>query len=152
MKKLYTVFAVALMSVLVSAEAFAEVTINEVMAKNGSTLATASGVKGIDWVEIRNTGSAAVDLAGWYLGNDPTKNTSKWPRIEGSCVVPANGYKIVWFDGDGLCTSWAADEAHVNANISTTAGKHTVFLADANGKIVEQIKVSPVIVAPAKAK
>ena len=131
MKKLYSIFAVVLTSVLASAEAFAEITINEVMAKNGTTLATASGVKGIDWVEIRNSGSAPVDLSGWYLGNDPTKKTSKWPKIEGSCVVPANGYKIVWCDGDGVCTSWSGTEAHVACNISTDDGKHTVFLASA---------------------
>ncbi len=121
----------------------ATVTINEVMAKNGSTLSTKRGFEGLDWVELYNSGDDDVDLTGWYMGNDPTKKTKKWPRIEGSCVVPAKGYKIVWFDGDALNGDWAPDEAHVEANISTDAGKHTVFLASAaaTSAIVQQIRM-----------
>ena len=106
--------------------------INEVMASNGESLQTANGTLGIDWIELYNAGDVDVDLSNWYLGNDPTKKTGKWAEgfaIQGSCVVPAKGYKIVWFDGDGLCESWDENEAHVACNISTTAGKHTLFLA-----------------------
>ena len=119
----------------------ATVTINEVMAKNGVTLRTATGFEGLDWVELYNRSDSNVDLSGWYMGNDPTKKASKWTLIEGSCVVPAHGYKIVWFDGDGLCATWARDEAHVAANLSTDANKHTVFLASAADAktIVQQI-------------
>ena len=119
--------------------------INEIMASNGTTLSTRNGTTGIDWVELYNSGDEDIDLAGWYLGNDPTKKPSKWSdfAIRGSCVVPAKGYKIVWCDGDKACADgdYAADEPFVRCNISTTAGKHTVFLsskADADG-IVEQI-------------
>ena len=119
----------------------ATVTINEVMAKNGVTLKTDTGFEGLDWIELYNRGDEDANLSGWYMGNDPTKNTSKWTKIEGSCVVPAHGYKIVWFDGDGLCPRWANGEAHVAANLSTDADKHTVFLAseaDAS-KVIQQI-------------
>ena len=121
----------------------ATVTINEVMAKNGVTLRTKRGFEGLDWVELYNSGDSDVDLTGWYMGNDPTKKTTKWTPIEGSCIVPSKGYKIVWFDGDGLCENWASDEAHVAANISTDVGKHTVFLASAadTEAIVQQIKM-----------
>jgi len=121
----------------------ATITINEVMAKNGVTVRTKRGFEGLDWVELYNSGDAPADLTGWYMGNDPTKKTSKWTQIEGSCIVPAKGYKIVWFDGDKLCDNWADDEAHVEANISTDVGKHTVFLASAAdaGTIVQQIKM-----------
>ena len=122
----------------------ADITINEVMAKNGVTLLTKTGFEGLDWVELRNTGDEDADLTGWYMGNDPTKAPDKWKAIKGSCVVPANGYKIVWFDGDKLNKNWAADEAYVEANISTDVGKHTLFLASANvsaDNIVQQIKM-----------
>ena len=119
----------------------AAVTINEVMAKNGVTLRTKRGFEGLDWVELYNSGDEAVDLSGWYMGNDPTKAPSKWKAIEGSCIIPAKGCKVVWFDGDGLNDNWDPDEAHVAANISTDAGKHTLFLASARdvNHIVQQI-------------
>ena len=120
----------------------ATITINEVMAKNGATLRTKYGFEGIDWVELSNSGEEDVNLAGWYMGNDPSKAPSKWKQIAGSCIVPAKGCKIVWFDGDKVCKKWDADEARVEANISTDAGKHTVFLASSNesaDNIVQQI-------------
>ena len=107
----------------------ASVTINEVMAKNGGTVRTTLGFEGLDWVEVHNRSEEDVDLTGWCFGNDPTKKPGKWPVIEGSCIVPAKGYKVLWCDGDGLCPAWADDEAHVACNISTDAGKHTLFLA-----------------------
>ena len=128
---------------LISATAFvrADIRINELLASNETSLQTKSGVTGLDWLELYNSGDSDVDVTGWFLGNDPTKKASKWPAIEGSCVVPAHGYKIVWCDGDGLCTTWAADEAHVACNISTEAGKHTMFLASSASAdaIIQQV-------------
>ena len=121
------------------------ITINEIMASNGTSLSTKGGKTDIDWVELYNSSGSDLDLSGWYLGNDPTKKAEKWSdfQIKGSCVVPANGYKIVWCDGDNLCPDdgFAPDEAFVRCNVSTTAGKHTVFLASAADadSIVEQI-------------
>ena len=123
------------------------VTINEIMASNGLTLATRNGRKGLDWVELHNSADSEVDLAGWYLGNDPGKKASKWGdfRIRGRCVIPAHGYKIVWCDGDNLCADddFAADEAYVRCNISTTAGKHTVFVSSSGSAdgIVQKIEM-----------
>ena len=108
---------------------FPEIVISEIMAKNGKCLATKSGCEGIDWIELHNTGSEAVDVSGWFIGNDPGKKPSKWSAIEGDCLIPAGGYAVVWCDGDGICTRWDASEAHVACNISSDAGKHTLFLA-----------------------
>ena len=54
----------------------AEVAISEVMTRNRSTLLGAAGTL-CDWVELVNTGSTSVDLAGMYLTNDPTE-LDKW--------------------------------------------------------------------------
>jgi len=108
--------------------------ITEVMAKNDVTLKTKTGFEGLDWVEFYNSGENDADLTGWYFGNDPEKKASKWKQIEGSCIVPAHGYKILWCDGDELCANWAKDEAHVEVNVSTEAGKHTLFLAPSADK------------------
>lgn len=120
-----------------------ELTVNEVMAKNGSTITTKLGVAGLDWVELKNAGDMDVDLSDWLLFNDPTAAASKWTSIKGSCIVPAHGFKLVWCDKDKLCPSegFAEDEAYVRCNLSTDANKHTVFIAPAADAetIVDQV-------------
>ena len=58
-------------------------TINEIMAKNGVSLVSAAGKSELDWVELHNSGDDDIDLAGWYLFDDPTKAQSKWVKIQG---------------------------------------------------------------------
>ena len=55
--------------VLVS-HSFAAVEISEFVASNTTTLTTTNGLYE-DWIEIHNGSGAAVDLAGWYLTDDP---------------------------------------------------------------------------------
>ena len=101
--------------------------INEVMASNGETLATKNGGAELDWVELRNDCDANIDVAGWYMYDDATK-PSKWVQIEGSCVIPAHGFKIVWCDKS--YTNWAADEAHAKFGVGKSDS--TVVLATSN--------------------
>ena len=99
--------------------------INEVMASNGDTLATANGGAELDWVELRNDADVPVDLTGWYI-NDSTK-VAKATKIEGSCIVPAHGFKIIWCDKN--YANWAEGEAHAKMGIGKSGG--TMILAGA---------------------
>ena len=99
--------------------------INEVMASNGDTLATANGGAELDWVELRNDADVPVDLTGWYI-NDSTK-VAKATKIEGSCIVPAHGFKIIWCDKS--YANWAEGEAHAKMGIGKSGG--TMILAGA---------------------
>ena len=121
----------------------AQVMVNEVMAKNGVTLKTKNGYEGLDWIELRNNGGDDVNVSGWYCYNDPTAKQSKWTKIQGSCVIPAHGYRVVWCDKDGVCPDdgFAADEAYVRFNVSTDGGK-TVFLATDEGEIVSALPLA----------
>ena len=101
--------------------------INEVMASNGETAATENGGAELDWVELRNDNDVAIDLTGWYMYDDATK-PNKWVQIEGSCVVPAHGFKIVWCDKS--YTNWAAGEAHAKFGVGKSDS--TVVLAYSN--------------------
>jgi hypothetical protein len=83
------------------------VVINEFMADN-DTLTAPAGLKA-DWVELRNTTSSAVSLAGMYL-SDTRNNPAKWQFPAGT-AIPANGYLVVWaydttFTG-ALHASWS---------------------------------------------
>ena len=118
------------------------VTINEVMAKNGVTLKTRNGYEGLDWVELANHGDDPIDLTGWFFYNDPTAKASKWTTIQGSCVVPAHGYKVVWCDKDEVCPDggFAPDEAYVRFNVTTDSNSGKVlFLANTDGEIFNRL-------------
>ena len=101
--------------------------INEVMASNGETAATVNGGAELDWVELRNDNDADIDVTGWYMYDDATK-PNKWVQIEGSCVVPGHGYKLVWCDKS--YTNWAAGEAHAKFGVGKSDS--TVVLASSN--------------------
>lgn len=115
------------------------VTINEVMASNGTTLQTVNGEAELDWIELKNAGDEDVDLTGWYLFDDPTKKTSKWEKIQGSCIVPAHGFKIVW--ADKYYDNFAEGESWTR--ISLSGGGETPFLAGPDGAIAHQIDYPP---------
>ncbi len=113
--------------------------INEIMASNGSTLLTANRQAGLDWIEIRNKSETDVDITGWYLSDNPTKKPSKWSKIEGSCVIPAGGYKIVWADTGYL--NFAENEAYTRIGLSSDG--ETVFLATPEGEMVHSVTFGP---------
>ena len=74
---------------------FGQVVINEILAANRDGLKDEEGEAG-DWIELRNTGDATVDLAGWSLSDDAAK-PGKWMfpsvtiRPSGLLVVHATG-------------------------------------------------------------
>jgi len=45
-----------------------------------------------DWIELRNTTPAPVDIGNWYLSDD--KDNLKKYKIASGTTIPANGYKV----------------------------------------------------------
>lgn len=79
----------------------AQLSINEVMASNTSTVADASGAFE-DWIEIYNAGSQEVNLAGYYISDDPAE-PQKWtiPLDDLTrTAIPAGGFLLLWADKD----------------------------------------------------
>ncbi|MCH2383339.1 MAG: lamin tail domain-containing protein, partial [Pedosphaera sp.] len=72
-----------------------QVVINEILAANRDGLKDEEGEAG-DWIELRNTGDATVNLAGWSLSDDAAK-PGKWVfpgvtiRPSASLIVHATG-------------------------------------------------------------
>ena len=114
--------------------------INEVMASNGETAATENGGAELDWVELRNDNDDPIDVTGWYMYDDPSK-PKKWVQIQGSCVVPGHGFKIVWCDKN--YTDWAEGEAHAAFGVGKSDS--TVVLASSNSEdaVVAQLVLPP---------
>lgn len=126
MRVLVSLFAVLLSS------ADAVPVINEVMANNESTLADGQG-EFDDWVEIYNSGNAAVDLSGYFLSDD-AGDVARWQIPLASGVVVLPGERVVlWLDGD---TEDGAD--HLPFRLA--AEGEVLFLTDPDGvTVVDQV-------------
>jgi hypothetical protein len=70
MKILYCAYVSCLLVLAIPAPA--QVIISEFMADNKKTLADEDG-QYPDWIELYNTSAATVNLAGWALTDDPTR-------------------------------------------------------------------------------
>ncbi len=90
--------------------------INEFLADNQHGIRDEDG-KRSDWIEIRNTGTAAASLAGWTLTDD-AKNPAKWifPKL----AVPGKGFVVVWASGNDRTNP--AAPLHTNFKLGTGGG------------------------------
>ena len=72
---------------------------NEVSATN--TVAANEYGKRNDWIELYNTTGQDIDLEGMFLTDDPAepeKYQITSNLLEGSSIIPAHGYYIIWAD------------------------------------------------------
>jgi hypothetical protein len=93
--------------------------ITEFMASNSKTIADGEG-KYSDWVEIYNSTSSDISLAGCYLTDDPVKFT-KW-QFPDTASVPAGGYLIVFASGnaDGT-TDYIDSKGYIHTSFKLSA-------------------------------
>ena len=75
-----------------------QITITEIMTDN-SCVTAAPGAESYDWVELTNTGSAAADLSGAYLSNDPA-DPLKW-QIPAMTLQPGQSAIVYCAGGMG---------------------------------------------------
>ena len=99
--------------------------ISEFMASNENTIEDGFG-KSPDWIEIRNPTEAQIDLAGWYLTDDP-QDLSKWqfPSHASSVLDPFEYLVVFASDRDTIDPK---DYPHTNFKLS--AGGEFVALVD----------------------
>ncbi len=112
----------------------AQVTINEYSASNLSTIQD-NYQKNEDWIELRNTGSQAVSLAGYYLSDNPG-NPSKFTIPDG-VTIQAGAFMKVWASGRN---EFSGGNLHTNFKFSQTKDdlEYIVF-SQPDGTILEQI-------------
>ncbi len=81
------------------------------MASNGKTLADADGDFS-DWIELYNSGSAAVNLDGWYLTDDfALANLWRFPAV----TMKPNSFLVVFASGKNRTN--AAAQLHTSFNL-----------------------------------
>jgi len=96
------------------------VLISEFLASNDDGLADEDG-DFEDWIELYNQGDIAINLAGWYLSDDP-EDLARWrfPSVE----LPAGGYLVLFASGKN--------------RRDPTANLHTNFKLSSSGEYLPQ--------------
>lgn len=95
-----------------------DLVINELLADNQAARPDPYGERE-DWVEVYNRGAAPVDLAGWYLSDNPD---SPWDFPLPPLRLPAKGHLLIWADGQ-------PEQGADHAPFRLSRGGETVVLA-----------------------
>ena len=126
-KLLYPLFFI--LGVVFSAKLVAqEITINEVLASNKTTITDEDGEYS-DWIEIYNYGTTEVDLNDFGLSDD-TEKPFKW--VFPSTKLAPNSYLIIWASDKDRTVS--GSPLHTNFKISSSGENLT--LSNKSGEII----------------
>jgi hypothetical protein len=106
-----------------------EITINEVMAQNTSTITDPAG-QFEDWIELYNNTTSPLLLDGLFL-SDTNTNMQKWQFPNGITVEPGS-YLVVWADED-------LTEDGLHADFKLSASGESVILSKADGTVVDSV-------------
>jgi PKD repeat protein len=109
------------------------IVINELMAKNVSTVADSSG-KFSDWIELYNNSNLSVNIGGYYLTDD-SLNLIKW-QLPAGTVIPPFGYLTFWADDD-------KDAGTYHTNFKFSGDGEQLILLNSNREIVDQVSFGP---------
>lgn len=100
------------------------IVINEIMAANiDEFISPAFNFDG--WIELYNPTNRAVELGGLRI-SDPADATSVWTMPSTMGVVPAKGYRLVWFDSN--------NEYSLNAPFKLDTDGGIIVISSANGQ------------------
>jgi hypothetical protein len=103
-----------------------QVTINEIMAGNQTTLADKDGDFD-DWFELHNAGTEIADLTGYTL-TDVLTNATKYVVPAGT-TIPPGGFLLVWADEE-LGQNAPGGDLHVNFRLSLGGEEIGLFAPD----------------------
>ncbi len=113
----------------------AQVLINEFSAANINTVQDAYA-EYEDWIELRNTGTSAVNLSGYHL-SDRLNNPDKWAFPAGTTIAPG-GYLLVFASSRNTVFS---GQLHTNFKLTQTRSEYVV-LADPDGNVLDSYHIT----------
>lgn len=100
--------------------------INEIMPSNvDQWISPAYNFDG--WVELYNPTDQPAELASTWLSDDKS-NLKLWQTPDNMGVVPAHGYRLVWFDSNALYSK--------NAPFKLDVDGGTLYISDSNGNLI----------------
>jgi hypothetical protein len=109
--------------------------LNEVMTRNRTGAVDSLGHRA-QWVEVYNPGAAALNLAGMKLGKESGKD-DQWTFPAGA-MIPANGYRIVWFDASRPASTINGNDLNSGLFLSGNGGG--VYLFNVAGQPVDKVE------------
>jgi len=115
----------------------AQIQLNEVMAENQSVLNADGSVS--DWVELRNTSTQAVNLAGYGLTDTPS-NPTRW-RFPAGVSLAANGFLVILLDS-GRAASMSAGFP-LNAGFSVKGTGDRLELYTPGLQVADAVRFGP---------
>lgn len=118
----------AIYGVKLAAAAADDVVINEVLAANASSNMDADFKNFSDWVELHNTTGSEINVGGYYLSDDPGWK-KKW-RIPWGTKIAANGYLIIWADGE---------DTALHTNFKLDLDGEIIILSDSSGNELNRV-------------
>lgn len=119
---------------LLNTDPLPQLVINEFMASNNTCCPdTDSGEEEFDdWIEIHNTGTTVVNIAGMYLSDD--KDDPFGDKISSddtdATTIPAGGYLVLWADG-------STDQGALHLNFSLSADGEDIGLFYIDGRTID---------------
>jgi len=105
------------------------IVINELMAKNDSTIADELDEYD-DWIELHNLFSQDVNLTGFYL-SDNVVEPDKWMLPAGT-IIEANGYLTIWVDKD-------PEQGPYHTSFKLSGGGEQLMLSNPQLEVVDSI-------------
>lgn len=112
--------------------------LNELQAANAGSPVDENG-EADDWFEIFNPNPSPIDLAGWYVSDNPSDITKYRFSLTGTdAIVPANGWLLVWADNQS-----AQGNLHTNFSLSSTNGEDLLLVGPDGVTIVDQASFGP---------
>ncbi len=114
----------------------AQVVINEYCCSNISVFPDESG-NYEDWIELYNTSGSAVNLAGYFLSDNPA-NPAKWTFPAG-VTIPANGRLMIMCSNNN---AFGGTYYHTNFKLTQTKPESIIFSNPAS-VVLENIVLNP---------
>lgn len=139
--KLKKHFLLFLFSILLFSSALdvnSQVLINEYSCSNVTTIADNFG-NSPDWIELYNSGTTTINLAGYHL-SDKISNPTKW-TIPSGVSIASNGFLIIWASGANTVVS-----GNVHAGFKLTQTKlEAIVFAGPSGTIIDSLTLKPTL-------
>lgn len=116
--------------------------INEVQVANTDLYIDPSCNYG-GWIELYNPGDADVYLGGIGISDDASRpGRFRLPASAG--VVPAHGFRNVWFDHNAADGSYS-DEAHCQVPFKLDMEGGDIILSDPQGQVIHSVSYPPAV-------